>query len=241
MKLTIYFCILFLLGCCDIKIKAQQLQTNPKSFEEDKVMPYINKAKNQLIIYSGKEERVYPNYVLNHPYLDTNEYRVGTLSYDGLIYPNVKMRLNQHQDQLIVLSPDMRYNIILSDELIDYAIIDSLYLFYNRPDENISRLPEGYLVRLFDGRYPVLKKEKMFLNSAINDRVIEMSFTKRIRYYMCVDGVYHTVGSKNSVLNLFKSHKKDINQFIKQNKLNFKKSPEQALITVAKYVETLNR
>lgn len=240
MKLPIRFCILFLLGCC--YMQAQQLQTNYlKPYNEEKIQSYISEIKNKLIIYSGKEERVYPNYLVNHPYLDTDEYRIGTLCFDGLIYPDVKMRLNQHQDQLIVLSPDQRYNIIISDELIDYAIIDSLYIFCNKSGKQNTKLPEGYIVRLYGGKYPVVKKERFLLERTIEDRDIKMSFTKRTRYYICVDGVYHAVGSKGSVLKLFKSNKKQLNQFIKENKLNFRRSPELAIVSVVKYVETLNK
>jgi len=239
MKQITFLWLFFLLGGY---LQAQQLIRNdstPFGAEKEMVISFVQSAENQLIIYAGKIEPFYPNYVVGHPYLDTNEFRNGILSYDGVVYPDIMLRLNLHTGQLTVSPPHRRNNVIIPSERFDYAIIDSLYIFYNKPEKDIPALSEGYVVRLHNGKYPVFKRERQFLNTSIKERVVEMSFNKRRSIYIYADGKYNQVNSKGALLKLFKSKKKELNQFIKQHRLNFKTSPESSIVAVTRYYETL--
>ncbi|MDH6305135.1 hypothetical protein M2459_002232 [Parabacteroides sp. PF5-5] len=203
------------------------------------IKSYINTASVQSIIYTGKEEPKYPTYILNHPYWKTSEYQEGSLSFDGQFYPNVMLRLNQHLEELVICSPDKRFNILLPANRIDYALIGSNYIFYLPKDKEM--LPKGYYIRLHDGEHKVVRRETFFLNSATKDMAVEFSFIGKTRFYIYKDGVYHQVNNKSSVLKLFKSKKKELNQYIKQQKLNFRKSPEEAIVAVAQQYQILTR
>ena len=63
---------------------------------------YVEKAGNQALIYAGELEPLYLNRLEGHPYLDTKDYRKGTLAFDGIVYPGVEMRLNVYLEKLIV-------------------------------------------------------------------------------------------------------------------------------------------
>lgn len=204
---------------------------------------YLQTVGNHAIIYSGQEEVKYPNYILNHPYLDTDKFREGTLSFDGILYPNVRMRLNLHKEELVVFSSDNRFSVVVPRNRVDFATIDSLFIFYNFPSKDEPQLPEGYHVRLYKGdKYEVWKRETMFLESKIKDMLVESFFTKRRKHYLYTDGKYYPAGSKRALLGLLDSaKKKEIKKYIKQQKLNFKKSPDEAIVSVINYYETLSR
>jgi len=238
MKRHIIIGIFFLVGW---QIQSQEQKTLLSTLpEESLVNTYLSAAGNYAIIYTGKEEPKYHTFIINHPYLDTNEYRDGSLSFDGIIYPNTRLRLNVNEEELIIHSPDGRFNLIVPRERLDYAIMDSLYLFYYKPDAQ-KLLPEGYYVRLHEGKYPVLKRQTAFYNSTTKDMVVEASFNKRTRYYIYKDNHYNSVGSKGSVLKLFKTHKKELKRYIKQHQLNFKQFPDEAIVAVTKYYEFLSQ
>lgn len=236
------YTIYLILSLFTYSIQAQDKISSDKTEIDSRITSYLNTAGNQAIIYTGREEVKYPTYVLNHPYLDTNEFRIGTLSFDGIIYPNVKMRLNLHTDELAVFSYNNLFSVVLPSERVDFATIDSLYIYYADPQKETLPFPKGYHVRIFKGKYEVWKRETMFMESKIKDMILEYSFTKKRKFYIYKDGVYHTVGSKNSVLKLFDPGKKrDLKKHIKQHKLNFKKSPDEAIVSVVNYYEYLSR
>jgi len=219
--------------------QAQEKPQNLTVFVNDDIESYLSKAGNQAIIYSGKEEVKYPTHIINHPYVDTKEYRKGNLSFDGIMYPNVRMRLNSHTGELIVINPDSRYNLVVPTDRVDYATIDSLYIFYLQPD-NEYNLREGYYVRLRNGKHPVLKRQTSFLKSRTKDLELEVSFDIQKRFYVLKDGVYTQVNSQRGILKLFKSHKKELKQYIKQHEINFRESPEKAILAITEQYEILS-
>ena len=207
--------------------------------EAQHVNAYFRTASYYTVIYTGKEEIKYPLSILNDPYLYTKEYKEGTLLYDGVLYPDVKLRLNGHKEELVVLSPDGRFNIIVPTERVGYATIGDLFIFYNISATGINALPDGYYVRLHNGKYPVLKRETCIIQSKPKETKVEESFVRSNRLYVLKDGKYNQIRNKSNILKLFKSEKKALKRFIKEKELNFKNAPDDFVAAVAKHYETL--
>jgi len=237
--------ILYLIfGTCLCQLHAQKEIHSDKVFSVDvPVNSYLEAVGNHAIIYTGQEEIKYPNYILNHPYLDTDKFREGILSFDGILYPNVRMRLNLHKEELVVFSPDNRFAVVVPKNRVEYAIIDSFFVFHNSPETGDKQLTEGYHVRMYKGNiYEVWKRETAFLESKIKDMQVEFFFTRKKRFYLYKDDKYYPVRSKNSVIKLLNpALKKEIKKYIKQQKLNFNKSPDEAIVSVIYYYETLSQ
>ena len=203
---------------------------------------YLDVAKNHASIFSGKEEPKYIAKTVNHPYLDTDEFRMGTLCVDGCVYPNILMRLNQDIEELAVLSPNRIFSVQIPREQLDYAIIDSMYIVYKRPVSADGRvLPEGYYVRVYDGERQVWKRKVSFLNTRIVDRTVEYLFESSTKIYLYIDEVYYPVSNKRSVLKLFASKKKELEKMLKQSGINYGKNPEKAIVAIASYYDELNK
>ena len=88
---------------------------------QDAVDDYVSSAAGQSVIYHGKEQLKYPTSIRNHPYLKSEKYVPGDLSFEGILYKDVKMRLDLYKNELLLLSPDNRYNIVLPSDRVDYA------------------------------------------------------------------------------------------------------------------------
>ena len=107
---TIFYMLCLL---CGWQVSAQELAVSESLPVDGKEGRYVEKAGNQALIYTGELEPLYLNRLEGHPYLDTKDYRKGTLAFDGIVYPEVEMRLNVHLEKLIVLSPDRRLHVIV--------------------------------------------------------------------------------------------------------------------------------
>jgi hypothetical protein len=69
---------------------------------------------------------------------------------------------------------------------------------------------------------------------------VEEAFVSRTRFHICKGGRCRSVGgNKRSVLKFFASGKKELNAFIRTGKLDFKRSPGEAIVRLTAYYESL--
>ena len=203
---------------------------------------YFNSVNNHASIYSGREEIRYSYKTINHPYLDTEMFRVGTLSMGGCIYPDVAMRLNQDIEELVVLSPNRIFSVLIPRDQLDYAIIDSLYIVYHKPVSTDGKnMPEGYYVRIYNGDTQVWKRKVAFLTSRVDGNSIEYLFESSTKRYILMDGIYYPVTNKRSVLKLFAPKKKELKKILKENGVNYRDNPEIAIVYITRYYDELNK
>lgn len=201
---------------------------------------YASFASGQAVIFHGKEQLKYSPSIKNHPYLKSDKYAAGNLSFEGILYEDVKMRLDLYKNELLLLSPDERYNIVLPSDRVDFAHFHGYHIFYHDPEGKENSLPEGYYLRLHDGRCTVLEKPSCAFSKQIKGLEVEESFDQSVRYYIQKEGAYYPVGSKGSVLKVFKERKKELARYIKQEKLDFRHAREEAIVAVAREYERLN-
>jgi hypothetical protein len=207
--------------------------------QEGDALAYLARTEALAVIYSGKGEDNF-SHVREHPYLDTKQYREGTLCFDGRLYPRVMMRLNIYTDELVVLSPDSRFSVVVPPERVDSAAFSSYTVFRNEPEQTQAGLPDrGYYVRLYNGAHTVWKREVKYTDRVTNGMDIEAIFVSRTRYYICKDGRCQNAGGKRSLLKLFAPKKKELNLFIKRQELNFRNAPDEAIVRLTTYYESL--
>ena len=237
MKIIIAFAF-FCLSICNIYSQKQAdtivVEINGKT--------YLDSVKNHASIFSGRQEQRYIYKTTNHPYLDTVQFRVGTLSVDGCVYHDVALRLNQNVEELVILSPNRIFSVLVPREYLDYAIIDSLYIVYHKPVSADGKdLPEGYYVRVYNGETQVWKRKVSFLTSKVVSQMVEYMFESNTKRYILIDGSYYPVTNKNSVLKLFASKKKELKRMLKYTGLKYRDDPEKAIIALSRYYDELNK
>ena len=237
MKSPVIYIFCFMVAC---SVCAQE--QNPEMIIDDNINSYLKAVNNYAVIYTGKEEPVYNVRTLNHPYLDTYEFRIGELSYEGRVYKDAMLRLNHDIGELIIMNPNKTLSIIVPKDRLDYAIIDSLYILYHKPvSADGMELQEGFYVRTYKGDHEIWRRETCFLNTNIKDHELEYFFEKKLRIYIYKDGVYNLVKNKGSLLNFFASKKKELKKYIKQNGLSFNKDPDMVIVYVTRYYDNLNK
>lgn len=206
------------------------------SAKEAVINHYFSSIGEYAAIYSGKEQNKYPSFYKNHPYYKTDSYQEGTLSFDGIVYPNVKLRLDLNLEELAILSLDNRFNIVIPSDRLDYAYIGSDYITINKGE---NPLPKGFNIRLYEGEHSVWLKQSCLFTKRIEDRTILYQFDIKKRFYVYKDGQYHKIGSLSSLLKLFPEQKEKLKRHIKATGLNFRSSPENTIVEVVKQYEIL--
>jgi hypothetical protein len=212
----------------------------PAVAQAQAVDDYLASAGNGALIYSGRKEAVYP-YVKGHPYADTDRYREGWLVCEGRMYPQQMMRLDAHADELIVLSADRRFGIVVSPGRVDSVMLPPYTYVYVKAQPAKQALPQGYYAKLYDGAaWKVVKRETKSRDKVANGKVMEEHFISRTRYYIGKDGLYRAASGRSAALKCFPDRKKELQAYIRLQGLDFKNRPDEAYASLTAYYETLN-
>jgi len=209
----------------------------PGNAQSDPVNNYLQQVGDYADIYNGKVEAVYSVLLYkNFPYYMNFDYAEASIIYRNNYYPGQKVRLDLYKEQLILLVPGKQFGIVVS-----FQNTEKVYM-YNKtfvrlipPKE--SGLKPGFYIQL-------LKKEKMQLYrkeyfNLVQKEMIYYGFERGTRHYLVYNNRYHPVKNKGSFSKIFPQHKKSINKFAKDNKLNFKQNTDESFTSLAGYCEEL--
>jgi len=229
MKYSLKPCFLFLCAAffCCMPIGAQDVPA----------VNYLQQVGDYAEIYNGKLEETYN--VLkyeNLPYYKDNSFTDASVVYKNKFYPNQKARIDLFREQLILLMPEKRYGVILSSQNLQEATIHNKTFVWLNPASD-SGLKQGYYIRLFED-----KTLKLFCKESygIQQNQVTYYFERKIRYHLFYNGRYYQVKNKGSYTKLFPKLKKQINQFAKNHKLNFKNdAADNSLSLLTGYCEEL--
>jgi hypothetical protein len=207
--------------------------------DDDPVGSYLAAAGVHSSVYTGKIPLPYPAHFTNHPYLASGNFTAGELSFDGITYPGVPMRLDWYRNNLLAMPPGGVHEVILPPTQVGYAVLNGYHIIYHRGDSLKGSPPEGYYLLLYRGGCRVLARTACSMREMSKDGAVSGWFTFSGKYYLLKDGVWHSVRSKGSVLKAFFSHRKELSRFIAERKPDFKRNTGEAIAAVAEEYERI--
>lgn len=221
-------------------LHGQQTDTN-KGLPGKLVQDYFSVVQEYALVYNGKEYSRYEKQTTNHPYLVNAGFEEGTISFGGTVYPRLLMKLDLFRDELVLQSPNKLYPVVAEKERIDYILLNGYRIINPSTRGWQDLIGNEYIVLLSDNIYPVIKKYVVTYEEKVNGLSIEASFRIKERFYVVKENRFYPVKNKRALLNLFPDKKKELSRYAREQKLNFKKQPEQAFVTIVKQYEALNR
>ena len=198
----------------------------------------------QAPIYTGPEYYFYdPHIKGNAYYMDINGFTKGSVYYDGTLYSGMSMLYDLNTDQVVVLFPSrVSKFIVIKERVKSFDFLGGHFINVNADSvASNGGLKSGYYRQLYSGKSEVLGKYSKDVQTTTSSTVgIENYFNFSRDFYIRKNNVYHSVGSKGSILDLFKDKKKEVRKFISANGLNFRANPEESLAKVATYYDNLS-
>lgn len=176
-----------------------------------------------------------------HPFFQTADFRNGSVVYDGVLYENIPIVYDVSKDLVVINDPFKVYKLSLINERVAEFNIEK-YHFVRLVNDLTTNdaIKTGYYQVLYSGSTIVYEREEKKLKE-------ETSLTEGLKrfivtghsYYINKDKKIYSIGSKKSMLSLFKDKKSEIQQYMRKNKLNYKKDRENTLASVAAYYDQL--
>jgi len=201
---------------------------------------FYSSLGKQAQLYNGSEYYLYdPTIKGNAYFLEINAFTPGSVEYDGIKFTGVPMLYDVYSDNLVVLLYNHFTRIALikervsSFDLLTHHIvnIDSLSLPAN------AAIKPGFYDEVYKGKLQVLVKRSKNLQTTSGQSSLESYFNPSVSYYLKKNNIYYEISGKGSVLDILKDKKKDIQQYIKANQINYRKDPIDALVKIASYYD----
>jgi hypothetical protein len=203
---------------------------------------YSTSLTEQLRLYNGKEYQDYPlPFDEGHPYFIKTDWSKGTVDYDGNTYGDVSILYNTVTDEVIILASNKVLKIQLIKEKVEgFSLSGHSFLNLSRDSLLSADMTAGF--------YDVLTKDKISLLARRTKNIqtyathkLELKVFKKDHFYLKKNNAYFPIHTKKSLLKQLSDKKKEIQQYIKQNKLRFRKDPENVMVKITEYYNQLTK
>lgn len=175
--------------------------------------------------------------VINHPFLISGNWNKGTIYINGIKFKNAYLKFNIAKDE-IFYKGDNPSAIILTKSYIDSLRINNRLLINSNKIPVINKM--GFIELLHKGRYISYLKHKIGVTHVSTTNSISLKYmTPKFVLYMQHKDQLIIINSKKSLLHYFAPNKKDIQRFLKSNKIRFKKATWHQLKLLLKYCDSL--
>lgn len=173
----------------------------------------INRTNTGL--YNGLEYvELYRTINERHKFFNSSDFQVGTLVYDEEFYPNVELKYDLFDDQLLF---NAGYNfsvptiVLFKDKVQRFTLGSQQFLQVNSGSTTDEF--KGYFEVLMEkSGILLLKKNKKKRFKRIRGKTIYYEFEAEAYYVMHYKDAYYRIDSKKDIANVFPDHKDYINE-----------------------------
>jgi hypothetical protein len=196
-------------------------------------------------LYNGPEYEFYDPYIKSNAFfLDINAFRPGSVNYDGIFYTNVSMMYDLNKDKVVVLLYNgfSKYS-LLNSRVQSFDLLEHHFV-YVAPDSlnKAASIDTGFYDEVYRGNLQVLTRWTKSIQTTSTQTTLETFFTAASKSFFLKKGNnYYSIGGQSSFLKVLKDKKKELQQYIKANKIKFRDNPELAMRMIAAEYDQLVR
>jgi hypothetical protein len=226
--------------------------TNAQSYESDSLL--FQRSKQQVIdiyhryintesgLYNGRQYLAYAHTIQEGiPFFKSSEPSKGSVSYDGVFYENIPLLYDILKGVIITVVPSSNYMIQLNNDKVAYFSLLDHYFIKLLKDSSAENIKTGFYDVLYHGKISVYKKTTKTVGEDVSSGKYRNFIVESNTYYLKKGNSFYVITNKGSVLGLLKDRKKELQQFIKKNKLNFRKDKDNALPRIAAIYDELSK
>lgn len=180
---------------------------------------YLGVAGDHAALYQGSIE---PQFVFTawttHPYWEDDQFHLGSVWYNDVLYPDVMLRYNVYENVLAVLSPNGKIPIAPEMERVDCFVLDGV------PFEKIGG---WFYATNYEGRSVDMLTHRVKIKSGdvLHNTFYLHDLSTIDRYFLRLpDGSLHEVNSLKHLISLFPEYRNALKQYVKRTGMSFKKA-----------------
>ena len=233
----------FLSLCCSGNLFSQEAAMDNSFYSKalkNSIAVYHHAFGSQSAVYNGRLYNGYPfQFKEGQPCFFSEDMTIGSITYDGILYDSIIMKYDEIADVLVVLNGADQ--IQLWNEKVESFRLFNADFIQPQKDSNIATLEfAGFYNLLYGGKVSLLKKQIKVIREIISTNAELQRFADtKDHYYIKKDETYYAVTSSKSFYKIVGDHKAAVKQFVKTNKLRFRKDRENMLTRATAYYDSL--
>ncbi len=195
---------------------------------------YARAMVDQIHLFEGRSYTVYSSQRDEHPYY-YEDWMSGTIFYNGHPYYHDAILYDIFRDQVIVRDFYGGNWIQLISEKVDYFILND-HKFARIENAGVK---DGFYDQLVEGEIKFyVSRSKEFVQE-VSSAEIKNKFEGYDRYYLFRNETFYRVKNKRSLLTILSDFQREIDQYIKQNDIHFRKNFEMSAIKITQFCNGL--
>ena len=164
------------------------------------------------------------------PYYFSRQFENGSLTINGITYPEVPLLYDVYRDQVITFHPVFKQKILIKPEKIGgFRLANAAQFRYFPGNESHLRDGNGIYEVLGEGDYIALSKRFKTTKSTREISKYDEVYLEKSDYFLWKNGEFIQVGKESKVLEVLGLEKKEVRKELKSKGLNFKQNPETYL------------
>jgi hypothetical protein len=203
---------------------------------------YLILLKSDAPIFNGKMYRPNSNFDEGtHTLFINNQYTLGSIFYDEILYKDMNIMYDLVLDQLILLNFDKVGGLVVFPHRVKSFKLHEHTFINIQPDSlNKKNISSGYYDLLVEGKVNFLAKRSKKIQETTNQEKVKRIVYQQDKYFLLKDDIYYSIKNKNELLKQLKVTHDQNQQYIKSNKLKFKKNKEESMIRLVKFHDSIN-
>lgn len=220
-----------------IKVIAQAPQPDSVSYSKQaaEAVSYFNTAAgSQAEFVNGLQYTLAPPANKGSHYFQDKNYCVPSLiRFNNTWYKNVPVLYDVFNDQMISFSGNDLF-VLQTEKISDVYLLGHHFIRF------VNGLPQGFYDLLYEGKTQVLaKRTKMSDDEIIQSQTVKFILDDRTALFVKKDNKYYPVTGRGALTNVFKDKKKEINQYLRDHDLDYKRDKEATVTAVAAYYDQI--
>jgi hypothetical protein len=164
------------------------------------------------------------------PYYFSRQFEKGSLTINGITYPEVPLLYDAFRDQVVTFHPVFNQKILIKPEKIDgFRLANGVQFKYFPGNESSFRDGNGIYEVLGEGEYSALAKRFKTTKPIREISKYDEMYIEKTDYFLWKDAEFFQVSKASRILAVLGLEKKQVRKELKDRRLNFKRNPETYL------------
>lgn len=201
---------------------------------------YRQSSVDQSRLYNGRKYKPYAlSFINGVPFFQTDQFIEGSIVYEGGFYDKVKL-LYDEVKEMVILRTDVAIELI-NERIETFSLSGHTFVRLNK-DSLHSNINTGFYEKLYGGKIEVYKKERKIIKENLSTTEgVRGDIDQKIFYYLKKDNVYYLIKKKSHINEILGDRQNEIQKFMKDKGLSFRKDSDNTLIQIAGFYDQLTR
>ena len=201
---------------------------------------YSKQLGDQSPLFNGSRYIAYSyEFKSGTPFYQASTFSPGSVVYNGIRYDSLELLYEDLREYLVVKNKDFLLQLI-SERISEFTISGHTFIRVIADSSNKHLFKTGFYEILYSGPSGVMKKtSKRMVEMAGFSEGLRRTIDETESYYVKSGATWVQINSMEDLQNCFQKHKKEVQHFVKKNKLKFKKDPENTVYQVAGYYDQI--